>query len=97
MYPSKAQNCCIIICVSINFFCKTHSIFTSVLSAVTLGKVQIAFSPVISKTSNSNFFFNTNLGGSIPFMINIPVLAELVVSIDVALNKGISISSTVAV
>ena len=97
MYPSKAQNCCIIICVSINFFCKIHSIFTSVLSGVTLGNVQIAFSPVINKTSNSIFFFKTKLGGSKPFMKNIPVLAELVVSIEVALNKGISTSSGVAV
>ena len=96
LYPFKGQkNCCIIIFVSINFFCKIHSIFISFPSSLvlTLGKVQMAFSPVINKTSNSIFFFKSKLGGNggnKPFMINLPVLAESVVSIDVALNTGIS-------
>ena len=93
MYPSRAQNCCIIICLSINFCCKIHSIFISFWASVTLGNVQIVFSPVINKTSNSILFFNVKLDGIKPFMINLPVLAESVVSIDVALNTGIFTSS----
>ena len=67
LYPSKAAHGEITI-LPLNFSCITHSIFISFLPGLTLGIVHMTFCPVNNISSNSNFFFNSKLGGTAPFI-----------------------------
>ena len=66
-----------------------HSILISFSFSFILGIVHKAFSPVTKKISNLKLTCNVYSERSSPFIINVPVSSESVVSIDVALNIGI--------
>ena len=91
IYPSNNGPCGIINIVLFNSSCNSHSILT-VFLVLSLGSLHLAFCPEANTISNTKSSSNSTSERNFPFIVKIPLLLALDVSIDVAFNIGIASS-----